>query len=276
MKQSFRLSQVVFHPATLAVLSGGIAAVIGFLINVVSGGRSTQTIWIALSFAILLSLALTAWQVVGQEKSGQHMMTMLQEMVFQTYFLTVLADKPEISRMAQQRLNQILTTLSVEQQVSMVKFFSHNGLPATFIGNALQASTALDGADLHQMALPQIHLEQAYLNRTNLSRANLSEAHLQDASLYRANLTNALLAHAYLRGANLMEADLSGANLQGADLTKANLCRANLSGANLQGADLTQAVLSEAICDGADVRTAKVTEEQLQTVRTSLNMKRAP
>ncbi|MEO6887741.1 MAG: pentapeptide repeat-containing protein [Ktedonobacteraceae bacterium] len=296
MKRSFHVSYIVFHPATLAVFSGVFAAVIGFLINLVSGGNSSQSIWIALSFAIVLSLALNAWQMFVQEKSGQQMMTLLQEMVLQTYFLTVLADKPEISRMAQQRLSQVMTALNAEQQVSMLKFFSTNGLPATFVGNALQASTSLQGADLHQIALPHIHLKQAYLNRANLSGANLSGANLQEASLYQANLSGANLYQANLSGANLYQTNLSGANLCQANLSGANLCRANfksaelsaanlqganltsadLTEANLQGADLTEATLSEALLDGADVRTAKVTEEQLQMVRTSLNMKREP
>ncbi|MGH2496796.1 MAG: hypothetical protein ACRDIV_19000, partial [Ktedonobacteraceae bacterium] len=71
MKRSFHVGQVVFHPATLAVFSGGVAAFISLLINLVSGGHSSQAIWIALSFAIVFSLALTAWQVYTQEKSGQ-------------------------------------------------------------------------------------------------------------------------------------------------------------------------------------------------------------
>jgi uncharacterized protein YjbI with pentapeptide repeats len=59
--------------------------------------------------------------------------------------------------------------------------------------------------------------------------------------------------------------------LQGADLTKANLSYANLQGADLSGATLTWADLDE-----ADVRAAKVTEEQLQTVVSGKNVKRAP
>jgi hypothetical protein len=106
---------------------------------------------------------------------------MLQEMVFQTYFLTVLSDKPEISQIAQQRLGQVLKPLTGEQQVSMLRFFSHNGLPATFIGDALQGSTGLAGADLRQIELPQIHLAQANLSRVNFHEANLSGADLSDA-----------------------------------------------------------------------------------------------
>jgi uncharacterized protein YjbI with pentapeptide repeats len=281
MKRPFHLSQVLFHPATLAVFSGVLAAVIGFLINLVSGGNPSQTVWIALSFAIVLSLALNAWQVAMQEKSGQQMMTLLQEMILQTYFLTVLTDKPEVSQMAQQRLSQVLTSLNDEQQVSMLKFFSRNGLPATFVGNALQGSTALAGADLQQMVLPQIHLEQALLSGANLSGANLSGAHLQEASLHRANLSGANLSQANLRSADLGATDLQGANLTGADLTGASLGRdkegpgssglqfargrrrdrpANLRNALLSHAHLREANLYKTILSGANVQEADLTK----------------
>lgn len=102
MKRSLSMSRVVSHPSTLAVFSGLLGAIIGFLLNLASGGKPSQLIWIALIFAMLFSLSLTAWQVYRQEQTGQQWMTMLQEMVFQTYFLTVLADKPEISQLAQQ------------------------------------------------------------------------------------------------------------------------------------------------------------------------------
>ena len=118
MKRSFNVNRVVFHPSTLAVFSGLLGALI---------------------FAIVFSLSLTAWQMYRQEQTGQQWMTMLQEMVFQTYFLTLLADKPEISQPAQQRLGQVLQTLTGDQQVSMLQFFSHNDLSAMFIGDALQS-----------------------------------------------------------------------------------------------------------------------------------------
>src|SRR6476661_8832870 len=108
MKRSLRVSRVVFHPSTLAVFSGFLGAIIGFLINLVSGGNTSQIIWIALIFAIFFSLSTTAWLVYAQEKTGEQWMTMLQEMVFQTYFLTLLADKPELAQLAQQRLGQVL------------------------------------------------------------------------------------------------------------------------------------------------------------------------
>src|SRR6266568_6682890 len=140
MKRSISVGQILFHPSILAVFSGVFGAVIGFLINLASGGNASNSIWIALVFAILFSLALTAWQVFAQERSGQQSMTLLQEMVFQTYFLTILADNPEISQMAQQRVSQVFSALNAEQQVSMVKFFSHNGFPTTFIGDALHGT----------------------------------------------------------------------------------------------------------------------------------------
>jgi hypothetical protein len=137
MKRSLSVSRVVSHPSTLEVFSGLLGAIIGFLLNRASGVNTSQLVWIALIFAILFSLSLAAWQVYRQEKTEQQWMTMLQEMVFQTYFPTVLADKPDISQLAQQRLGQVLQTLNGDQQASMLQFFSHNGLPATFIGDAL-------------------------------------------------------------------------------------------------------------------------------------------
>src|SRR5262245_38747543 len=221
MKRSLSPRQIVSHPATLAVFSGLLGALIGFLLNLASGGKTSQLLWMALTFALLFCLSLTAWQGYRQEQIGQQWMTMLQEMVFQTYFLTLLADKPEILQLAQQRLGQVLKTLRGEQQVSMLQFFSHNGLSATFIGDALQGSTGLIGADLQQIELPQIQLAQAHLSRVNFREANLREANLSDATVYRA--------------------DLSGANLSQARLTKTDLRGVNLRGANLTGADLSQA-----------------------------------
>src|SRR5579884_627538 len=125
MKRSFRLGQVLFHPSTLAVLSGVFGAIIGLLINLVSGGHPSQMILIALVFAMLFSLGISAWQMYSQDKTDKQWMTMLQELVFQTYFLTVLTDKPEISQIAQQRLGRVLKTLDADQQISMLKFFSH-------------------------------------------------------------------------------------------------------------------------------------------------------
>src|SRR5689334_4483332 len=143
MKRSISIGRIVFHPSTLAICSGLFGALIAFLINLLTGGNTSSAIWIALAFTIVISLCISAWQVYSQEKTGQRWMTMLQEMVFQTYFFTLLTDKPEISRIAQQRMGQVLRTLSGDQQVSMVKFFSYNGLPATFIGDALQGSDSL-------------------------------------------------------------------------------------------------------------------------------------
>src|SRR5437773_904469 len=111
-KSSLRIGEIISHPSTLAVISGLVGAVIGFLINLVSGGNATSSIWTALAFAIMLSLSLTAWQVSSQAKSDQQLAGLIQEMVFQTYFLTVLADNEEVSQLAQQRLGQVLTSLS--------------------------------------------------------------------------------------------------------------------------------------------------------------------
>jgi uncharacterized protein YjbI with pentapeptide repeats len=290
MKRALSVSQIMSHPATLAVFSGLIGALIGFLLNLAAGGKNSQLLWIALAFALLFSLGLTAWQGYRQEATGQQWMTMLQEMVFQTYFLTLLADKPEILQLAQQRLGQVLKSLRGEQQVSMLQFFTHNGLPATFIGDALQGSTGLIGADLQKVELPQIQLERANLSRVNFREANLQEAKLSEATLYRADLSGANLSHARLtkadlrgvnlRGANLTEADLSGARMEmeragrdaarvqvGARLypaLRANLSQALLSQARLREANLVGADLGGAQLQGVDLTKANLSYANLQ------------
>src|SRR6516162_3524482 len=223
MKRALSVSRIVSHPSTLAVFSGLLGALIGFLLNLAAGGKTSQLLWIALIFAILFSLSITAWQMYTQEQTGKQWMTMLQEMVFQTYFLTLLADKPEVSQLAQQRLGQVLKTLTGEQQVSMLQFFSHNGLSATFIGDALQGSTGLVGADLQQIELPQIHLAHANLSRVNFREANLREANLSETTLYRADLSGANLSHARLDRTDLRRVNLRGANLSGADLSESHM-----------------------------------------------------
>jgi uncharacterized protein YjbI with pentapeptide repeats len=290
MKRTLSPSRIVSHPSTLAVFSGLLGAFIGFLLNLASGGRTSQLLWIALTFAMLFSLSLTAWQGYRQEQTGQQWMTMLQEMVFQTYFLTLLADKPEILQLAQQRLGQVLKTLRGEQQVSMLQFFSHNGLPATFIGDALQGSSGLIGGDLQQIELPQIQLAQANLSRVNFREANLKEANLSEAILYRADLSGANLSHARLtntdlRGVNMREANLAGADLSDARLEmeragrdaprvqvgarlypalRANLSHALLTGAKLRGANLVGADLSVAQFQGVDLTKANLSYANLQ------------
>jgi uncharacterized protein YjbI with pentapeptide repeats len=284
MKRSLSVNRVVFHPSTLAVFSGLLGAIIAFLLNLAAGGKTSQLLWIALIFAIVFSLSLTAWQMYRQEQTGQQWMTMLQEMVFQTYFLTLLADKPEISQLAQQRLGQVLQTLTGDQQVSMLQFFSHNGLPATFIGDALQGSTGLVGADLQQIDLPQIHLKQANLSRVNFSGANLREANLREATLHRADLSGANLSQASLTGADLRGVNFRGANLTGADLSESRMAmekagrdaprvqvgaslypalRANLSHALLTKAKLREANLVGADLGGAQLQGADLTKANL-------------
>src|SRR5258707_1852906 len=141
MKRSFYVNRVVFHPSTLAVFSGLLGALIGFLLNLASGGKASQLLWIALIFAMLFSLSLTAWQGYRQEQTGKQWMTMLQEMVFQTYFLTLLADRPEISQLAQQRLGQGLKILPCEQPARNVRLFSPKRPSPTFISEAFPGRT---------------------------------------------------------------------------------------------------------------------------------------
>ena len=284
MKGSVRIGRILFHPSTLAICSGLFGALIAFLINLLTGGNTSSLIWIALAFTILFSLCISAWQVYSQEKTGQRWMTMLQEMVFQTYFFTLLTDKPEISQIAQQRLGQVLQNLNDDQRVSMVKFFSSNGLPARFVGDALQGSDSLAGAELPQVQLPHIRLARANLRQVNFRDADLSESDLSETRLFRADLSGANLTRASLTKADLRGIDLRGANLTGADLSDARMqmekgardspkvqigaffypaLRANLSHALLNQAKLREANLTGADLSGAQLRGADLTKANL-------------
>ena len=78
---------------------------------------------------------------------------MLQEMVFQTYFLTLLADKPEISQLARQRLGRLLPLYSFslfpwwkctpgpcpEQGMRFLSGLCATGLPRDLIGDGSPA-----------------------------------------------------------------------------------------------------------------------------------------
>ena len=61
------------------MFSGLPGAVIGFLINLASGGRTSQLLWIGLVFALLVSVSITAWQGYTQEKAGKQWLIMLHE-----------------------------------------------------------------------------------------------------------------------------------------------------------------------------------------------------
>ena len=84
MKRSLSVSRIVSHPSTLAVFSGLLGALIGFLLNLASGGKTSQLLWIALIFAMLFSLSITAWQMYTQEQTGKQSMMMLRRWFFQT------------------------------------------------------------------------------------------------------------------------------------------------------------------------------------------------
>jgi hypothetical protein len=95
----------------------------------------------------------------------------------------------------------------------------------------------LDHADLRDLHLFGIDLQDAYLYNANFQNCNLR----------KANLRGAYLCRAYLRDVQLNEADLTNANLQGACLRSAWITDANLKGTKLRNIDLTGATLLRSI-----------------------------
>ena len=67
MERTESVSRVVSHPSTLAVFSGLLGALIGLLLNLASGRKTSQLLWIALVFAMPCEEA-PAWS--GQTPAG--------------------------------------------------------------------------------------------------------------------------------------------------------------------------------------------------------------
>lgn len=95
-------------------------------------------------------------------------------------------------------------------------------------------------------ALEKLCESGIWLDGLDLSEAELEELHAPHARLRRVNLRGANLRRAYLR-----DADLQGSDLSGADLSEACLVHADLRGVNLKGAILTDADLTGADRDHA-------------------------
>ena len=96
---------------------------------------------------------------------------------------------------------------------------------------------SLEHADLSNLHLAGIDLQDAYLFGANLENANLRNANLSGAYLCRANLRDVQLT-----GANLTNANLQGTWIRGAWVTDANLKGAKLSNADLTGATLLRSI----------------------------------
>ena len=103
-----------------------------------------------------------------------------------------------------------------------------------------------------------------YLRDAQLSEVDLDLVYLNDVNLEHVNLSGASLQHAYLENANMKNAQLQGANFHSAKLSKANLYWTNLSGANLNYANLSEANLSWAILSGAKLNHANLSKANLE------------
>ena len=122
---------------------------------------------------------------------------------------------------------------------------------------------SLERADLRDLVLSHVTLENVRLCRSDLEGTNFEGANLSQADLSCANLREAYMAGADLEKANLQNANLDGANLDGANLQFADLRHANLRGATLERANLKGARLSYAQIEFANLGRALLTETQL-------------
>lgn len=150
---------------------------------------------------------------------------------------------------------------------------------------AAQGKTALAGADLPGLILPQARLgglsapgadmkdcrfTGAKMSGAFLTKADLSGAAFDDVRGSSMNLAGAVLKGASLTGAILSGSDLSAADLTGANLTDAILTGARLDHAKLAGADLSGCDLSDASLVGIDWKDVDVAPANWKVVRTQL------
>jgi uncharacterized protein YjbI with pentapeptide repeats len=124
-----------------------------------------------------------------------------------------------------------------------------------------------EGANLRQADLSCANLREAYMPGADLERANLQKANLEGANLEGANLQFADLRHANLGGANLERANLKGAHLSFAQIDFANLGRALLANAQLDNASLCQAYLGGADLTKADLQHIRMVETNLEDAK---------
>lgn len=127
------------------------------------------------------------------------------------------------------------------------------------LANARMERANLRGAALEGANLSGAHLEGADLQGAHLEGADLSKARLTKAELLKARLGKANLTDARLEGAELEEAHLEWAELPGAHLEKAYLMHAFL-----EGADLSKAHLEGALLENADLQEANLTNARLE------------
>jgi len=110
-------------------------------------------------------------------------------------------------------------------------------------------------ADLRELEIGEINLNESSFDRAVMSTIDLSDAYLEAASFVEidgrgGSFGSAHMARSKLTGADLTGADLSGADLAKADLSLAKLRRATLENADLSGASLAGADLAEADMSG--------------------------
>ena len=163
--------------------------------------------------------------------------------------------------------------------LSNTSFKNANIDGARFVFANLDNSDLFDKADLSNVNLTGVDLQDIGLKGKDLSGANLSYVDLSEHDLSGANLVGATLAHAVLPNTGLKGKDLSGANLSyvdlsehdltGTNLTDVNLTHTKISNVSLKGKDLSGANLSYVDLSEHDLSGANLSDTFL--LRTNLS-----
>ncbi|MBA3868728.1 MAG: pentapeptide repeat-containing protein [Anaerolineae bacterium] len=213
---------------------------------------NNRNTWIMIAGSVLISATLLfgIGEIMNVETSDGWWLGWLVIEVVVASVLYVIFQKLVVVRQSVEPHHYEHQQLELLRQLNETKDFRIRQI----ILDKMMGEDLLRGADLSNVVLTDIHLENANLAQAHLQHAILPKADLEGANLQEASLNEADLNHADLVHANLCKAELRSIHLEGAILATANLSGANLQYAMLGGASLYDANLSGVQLDYADLR----------------------
>jgi uncharacterized protein YjbI with pentapeptide repeats len=125
------------------------------------------------------------------------------------------------------------------------------------------SDSALAGADLRGMFLPDVYLDGCDLASARLAGLIAPNAHLIGANLSSVDAIDARLRGATLNGATLTEAILAGSDLSDAKLRRAKLDKATFISAQLSRADFSRATGGRTLLARAGLSSAMLAAAEL-------------
>lgn len=127
----------------------------------------------------------------------------------------------------------------------------------------------LPRANLEEINLRHIQLEEAILIKANLSRTEAVSLNLKRANLSNSDFSRAKLSNAQMQEANLNQANLTYADLEEAKLNNASLVGVKLENTHMKKADFSNATLTDAQITASSLEEASFRKAYLQNASIS-------